>query len=117
MGEFKSYESYRRFADSVTTKWRYARDAEQAEFLRTVFATSTSRQELLKSDTILWRARHGHDRRTDPSEGNEVGEYPCALAPEQMKPRVNRGSEGRANPRAIQYFILRKGKHTASAKV
>jgi hypothetical protein len=116
MAEFKSHESYRRFAESVTSKWRYARNAEQTEFLQTVLATSTSRQEVLKSETILWRAQRGHDMRADQSDSDE-GEYPCALKPERMKPRANRASEGRANPRGIPYLYLATEEATAIAEV
>jgi len=117
MAEFKSHESYRRFAESVATKWRYARNAEQTEFLQTVFATSASRQEVLHSGMILWRAQRDHSWRADPTDGGDLEEYPCAVRPERMKPKVNRASEGRANPRGIPYLYLATEEDTAIAEV
>jgi hypothetical protein len=61
------------------TKWRYARNTEQTEFLQTVFATSACRQEVLNAGMILWRAQRGHDMRADPTDGGQVEETPATL--------------------------------------
>jgi RES domain len=117
MPAFKSYESYQRFADSVSTRWRYARDAEQVEFLQTVLSTSASRQEVLGAGHILWRAQRGNDLRAESFGEGEAEENPCPLGPERMKPRVNRACEGRANPKGISYLYLATQQKTAIAEV
>ena len=117
MAVFKSYESYRRFADSISYHWRYARTAEQAEFLQTVLVTSASRQEVLRAGRILWRAQRGHDCYPAAQGDSPEEIQPSPLPPERMKPLVDRAHEGRANPKGIPYLYLATHKDTAIAEV
>jgi RES domain-containing protein len=91
------------------------RDADQAEFLDTVLATSASRQQVVPAGGVLWRARLGHDTITaqNPDEDGN----PCPLAKEEMKPPTNRAREGRANPKGIPYLYLATHEKTAVAEI
>jgi hypothetical protein len=117
MATFKSYQSYLQFAHSITTQWRYARNAEQTDFLQAVLSTSVSRQEVLAAGTILWRAQRGHDWRAENQGEGIAEENPSPFGPERMKPLVNRSSEGRANPKGISYLYLATQQATAVAEV
>ncbi len=117
MTTFKSYRSYLQFAESIATKWRYARDAEQTEFLEAVFATSVSRQQVLSAATILFRAQYAHEWRSETLGDSDPEENPCAVGTERMKPLAYRASEGRANPKGIPYLYLATHQETAVAEV
>jgi RES domain len=117
MTTFKSYRSYLQFADSIATKWRYARDAEQLEFLDAVFATSVSRQQVLSTGTVLFRAQYAHEWRSETIGDSDPEESPCAVGTERMKPLAYRASEGRANPKGIPYLYLATHQETAVAEV
>jgi hypothetical protein len=116
MAEFKSYQSYWRFALSVTTRRRYVSDVEQTEFLQTVLATSVTRQEVLPSGGIFWRAQRGNGWRPE-DYGGVIEEVHAPLDPEFMKPRTNRAREGRANPKGIPYLYLATHESTSVAEV
>jgi hypothetical protein len=116
IAEFKSYESYWRFARSVTTQRRYVSNAEQTEFLQTVLATSITRQEVLASGNIFYRAQRGNGWRPE-DYGGVVEEFQAPLDPEFMKPRPYRAREGRANPKGIPYLYLATHENTSVAEV
>ena len=117
MAEFKSYQSYQQFAHSIATQWRFARNAEQTDFLRAALATSVSRQEVIPAGSPLWRAQLGQDWVSEDHGGGIVEEFPSPLGPERMKPLVNRAREGRANPKGIPYLYLATEQETAVAEV
>ena|ERR1700733_429853 len=118
MAEFKSWQSYSRFAEFITTRRRFSRDAEQTEFLEAVLHTSTSRQEQVKAGGILWRAQRGYEMRTETGfGGGEDEEHPSPFSPNRMKPLANRAWEGRANPKGISYLYLATQEETAVAEV
>jgi len=117
MAEFESYRSYRQFAVSVTKRWRYARNPEQAVFLEAVLATSVARQEVIASGSKLWRAQLGYASRPEDLGGGVVGELPAPFDVERMKPPGDRAHEGRANPKGIPYLYLATHQDTAAAEV
>jgi RES domain-containing protein len=117
METFESYKSYSQFAHSITTQWRYARNSEQTDFLRTVLATSVHRQEVIAAGKILWRAQRGFDWRPEAQEEGVAEESPGPLNSERMKPLTNRSPEGRANPKGIPYLYLATHQETAVAEV
>jgi hypothetical protein len=116
VAEFKSYQSYQRFAESVTTQLRYERTVEHSEFLQTVLATSTSRTDNEKAGGVLWRAQL-HDLNTETQEGWDEDGNPSPYSPSRMKPRPHRAREGRANPKGISYFYAATHEKTAIAEV
>jgi hypothetical protein len=118
MAEFKSWQSYWRFAEFITTQRRFSRDVEQTEFLEAVLQTSVLRQELVEARGILWRAQRGHEMRMETGFGaGEDEEHPSPFGPERMKPLANRACEGRANPKGISYLYLATQEKTAVAEV
>ncbi|MFZ0760863.1 MAG: RES family NAD+ phosphorylase, partial [Candidatus Sulfotelmatobacter sp.] len=117
MAEFKSCRSYRQFAHSITTQWRFARNAERADFLHAVLATSVSRQEVIPAESTLWRAQLRQDWIPEDQGGGIIDEFPSPFGPERMKPLVNRAREGRANPKGIPYLYLATHQETAVAEI
>jgi len=117
MADFESYRSYRQFAVSVTKRWRYARNPEQAVFLKAVLATSVARQEVIASGSKLWRAQLGHAWCPEDLGGGVVEELPAPFNVERMKPPRDRAREGRANPKGIPYLYLATREDTAVAEV
>jgi RES domain-containing protein len=115
MAEFASYLSYRQFAESVRTCWRYASDPEQGAFLKTVLTTSVARQEVIACGSKLWRAQLGHDWY--PADELSGEQQPAPLGVERMKPVRDRAREGRANPKGIPYLYLATHQDTAIAEV
>ncbi|MBZ5669962.1 MAG: RES family NAD+ phosphorylase [Acidobacteriia bacterium] len=116
-GEFESYRSYRQFALSVTKRRRYARNPEQAAFLKAVLATSVARQEVIPSGSALWRAQLGHAWHPEDLGGGVVEELPAPFDVERMKPLRNRSRENRANPKGIPYLYLATDQDIAVAEV
>ena len=117
MSIFKSYQSYRQFSESIATKWRYARDADQSDFLDAVIETSISRQQVLDAGTILFRAQLAHEWRSESFGDSEPEESVCAAGPARMKPLAFRASEGRANSKGIPYLYLATHQETAVSEV
>jgi hypothetical protein len=116
-GEFESYRSYRDFALSVTRRWRYARNRQQADFLKAVLATSVGRQETIPSGFPLWRARLQHGWRDEDLGGGVTEKMPSPCEVEDMKPPADRACEGRANPKGIPHLYLATHQKTAVAEV
>ncbi len=117
VAEFESYRSYREFALSVTKCWRYAKNPQQALFLKAVLATSVARQEVVVSGAKLWRAQLDHAWRREDFGGGVVEELPAPCDVERMKPLLDRAREGRANPKGIPYLYLATHEDTAVAEV
>jgi len=111
---FKSWHSYRDFEQAVKHSNRYIRSIETEEFLQTLLATSEELKEIIKPESIFWRAQLGYKI----NEGVQTdGEYaPHVLypyPPERMKPRYREASAGRANPKGIPYLYLATDQKTA----
>jgi len=113
---FKSVDSYRAFARAVRRDFRYARTADQEEFLKVLAATSPSRSLTMKAGFVLWRAQLGHDWRKLDQDGVSH-EIPTAFGPERMKPIPEKASDGRVNPRGIACLYLATQKETAILEV
>ena len=116
MPMFKSWRSYVDFEGSVMRDRRYVRSIESEEFLKTVMATAAPRKTTVEKRSILWRAQLGHEWRSEGEEP-ETFEVECALPPDRMKPRPDRASEGRANPKGIPCLYVATEKKTAVSEV
>ena len=95
---------------------RYVRSDDSEEFLDTVLTTAAARKKSLKKHSIWWRAQLGHEWREE-GQDHETFEVECALPPERMKPRPDRASEGRANPKGVPCLYLATTKETAMSEV
>src|SRR6202790_3564737 len=109
---FKSPDSYRDFDRSVRREFRYARTAQQDDFLKAVVATSHSRIRMMKTGNLLWRAQLGHGWREERQD-DETFEVHAAYHSDRMKPLPDKASDGRANPKGIACLYLATRKETA----
>lgn len=114
MVEFNSWRSYWDFEHATMEERRYIRGPDVEEFLKAVAATAKERVEVIPAQGILWRAQLGYCWRA----GDEYrpGE-PVPYGTDRMKPRKNRGFEGRVNPKGITYLYLATNRDTALAEV
>ena len=117
MNAFKSWNSYRHFANRVRHEARYIRTPEDADFLREVLRTSKARIHELPANTGLWRAQLGHDWRPFCQDGQYINDVPAAYPRERMKPLPGRAMEGRANPKGIPVLYLATRRKTAMSEV
>ncbi len=117
MSEFKSWKSYRDFANRIRRENRFIRTTEDEDFLLEVLRTSESRHRELPKDFGLWRAQLGHSWRDFYEHDRYVGEIPCAYPPERMKPLEGQATEGRANPKGIPVLYLSTTQQTAMTEV
>lgn len=118
MKEFKSWQSYWHFEDSVTKSNRYCWDADVQQFLDVVRETSVHRVFKIPKDRYLWRAQLGCEWDEWHSEDGEVvGETPIPYPPSRMIPLMHEAREGRANPKGIPYLYLANNQDTASSEV
>lgn len=117
MATFESWTSFFGFANSVTRDWRYVRDERQRDFLAAVLETSRSRREQLDEGTILWRAQICHEWITESVGDGEEETFPSPASLDRMKPKPDRATEGRANPRGIPHLYLATHEETAVAEV
>lgn len=116
--EFASWKSYPEFARRVRHGRRYVWQEDIQAFLFTVLATLKDRDVKIKKDTILFRAQHGVECRTDTDEsGHEIDGQVFGLGSERMKPRKDRAEEGRINPAGISVLYLASLKETAIAEI
>jgi hypothetical protein len=117
MPPFKSVRSFTEFAGSVTRRRRYIRTREQQAFLDAVLSSSESRREEVVAGSVLWRAREGHGYRKEQVAEEEYEDMPCALGPEDMKPKRHAAYEGRANPKGIPVLYTATERDTAIAEI
>lgn len=117
MNEFKSWSSYRNFANRVRRKTRYIRTPEDDDFLREVLRTSSSRIREVPAGIGLWRAQLGHGWQPHYEGDRHVADLPAAYLPARMKPLPERAKEGRANPKGIPVLYLSTRKKTAMSEV
>ena len=117
MSEFKSWNSYRQFANRVRQRTRFIRTREDEDFLREVLRTSESRIRDVPLGFGLWRAQLGHAWRLLDEENPDVGEIPTAYPRKRMKPIASRVTEGRVNPKGIPVLYLSTRRDTAMSEV
>ena len=117
MNEFKSWNSYRHFANRVRRKARFIRTSEDDNFLREVQRTSNSRIRKLSKGFGLWRAQPGHDWSPYYEDDKYITDVPAPHPPDRMKPLQRRATEGRANPKGIPVLYLSNRQQTAMSEV
>lgn len=122
MPDFKSSESYARFARNVRINNRFIRDGETEDFLEAVLATARDRTKTIKKQSSLWRAQVGSDLVDEEFYDEEnrhigTGKVACPYPAERMKPLEDKASEGRANPKGIPYLYGSTDRETAMAEV
>ena len=117
MNEFKSWNSYRHFANRVRRETRFIRTPEDENFLREVVRTSKTRMRELRADSGLWRAQLGHDWRPHYQDDEYIDDIPAPYPPARMKPLPGRATEGRANPKGIPVLYLSTRQETAMSEV
>lgn len=114
MSPFKSWNSFSDFSREVARKRRYVRTTEAEDFLRAVASTCKGRLRPMRKGHIFWRAQLGNDTRDLQDEGYEED---VAFSPLRMKPRRERATEGRANPKGIPYLYLSTTRAAAMSEV
>lgn len=117
MAEFKSWQSYRIFENSVKKKNRYFRDPDTEIFLKTVLETCKGLERKIPKGSILWRSQLGHGLEPIYVENEHVDDIPAPLSADRMKPFSYKAPEGRANPTGISYLYLANNKETAMSEV
>lgn len=117
MAEFKSWHSFWEFEQAIARRTRYVRDRETEGFLEMVRQTAENRILMLQPQTSLWRAQLGSGREPHCANGVLVGDFPCPLEQDRMKPRRECATEGRANPKGIPSLYLATDQETAIGEV
>ena len=109
---FNTWRDYQNFAHDVKFKSRFVQSPEVNEFLLNIEKSIPDRELVLASGNILYRGQIGYDEYE--SEGQlTISGYP----PQRMKPILNRGKEGRGNPKGISYLYLSNDENTALAEL
>jgi RES domain-containing protein len=117
MPAFKSWDSFRTFADGVRKQQRFAQDAASRGFLGAVRKTSRHRATILRKGHALWRAQVGFDWARHEIDDEDFIEVPGPYRPERMVPDPAHVGDGRANPKGIAYMYLSEKRNTALAEV
>ena len=117
MTEFKTWNSYRQFANRVRRTSRFIRESDDEAFLREVLRTSKSRVVEIRDGLGLWRSQLGHGWRPLREGDHYVGDIPAAYPPERMKPLEGCATEGRANPKGIPVLYFSTRRQTAMSEV
>ena len=63
MAEFKSWQSYSKFAHATMRRTRYVHDPEIEAFLQIVRESCKKRVETIPAEGVWWRAQLGHAHR------------------------------------------------------
>ena len=113
---FQIHHRYHDFARSVRLSFRYARSAEQNEFLTALAATCDARAVTMKAGLCFWRAQLGHDWQDVEQDGHTF-EVAAPFPVARMKPDPAKVSDGRANPRGIACLYLATQRETAVLEV
>lgn len=108
---FENWKAFEGFNAYIRGNSRYIRDESQEQFLATVVETSRKRQKTLSVGSILYRAQLGHEWRVETvnAHDGQLGdsfEVPCPYSGSRMKPRPDRATEGRVNPKGIPCLYL-----------
>lgn len=118
---WRGWDRYQRFAQSVTSDFRYIRNEADEKFLADVRANCVNRKVMIPGGTLFWRARLGCDYeiRVDKVDEELTVQFEDErpYAQDGMKPSPNWQTEGRANPRGIPYLYLATNCDTALAEV
>lgn len=114
---FKSWNSYRIFCNSISSKNRYILDDESKDFLNSILDTCKDRVREIGKGTILWRTQNGSDFEPIYSHDEVVDEKPYPYLSKRMKPLSSSASDGRANSKGIPCLYLATKKETAIAEV
>ena len=117
MSEFKSWRSYRNFANRVRRKTLFIRTPADDDFLREILRTSARRIIDVSAGARLWRAQLGHDWKPHCQGDQYVTDIPAPHLPARMKPLPGRATEGRANPKGIPVLYLSTHRKTAMSEV
>lgn len=121
---FRTFRDFRKFRNSVKTHHRHLLTAETLEFLDVLAWTSHKRIATIGTDSILFRAQAGHAlhpvyQSPDPDQALEpehIGDMVIPFDEERMKPRPNRATEGRANPKGLSVFYAATDEDTCIAE-
>lgn len=121
---FRTFRGFRKFRNSVKTGHRHLLTAETLEFLEALAWTSQKRIETIDTDRILFRSQAGHAKdpvyqSPDPDqelEPEHIGDMVIPFDEERMKPRPNRATEGRANPKGLPVFYAASDEDTCIAE-
>jgi len=114
---FKSWESYYYFYQEVTRDNRYIYSDDVKDFLSNLLETSKTREKLVESGSVFWRAQLGNETRPKPINEQLTANEPVPFSPERMKPSQFEVPEGRINPKGIPCLYLATTKETAMAEV
>lgn len=117
MTEFKSWRSYWEFQRATKQRTRYVWGSEVEDFLQIVRYTGEKRAEVIPAERFLWRAQLGHNWEPIHQDDEWIADIPASYPPKRMKPRAERATEGRANPKGIPYLYLATDRDTALAEV
>lgn len=117
MPDFSSHRSFALFVAEVLQRRRYVRSAEQMEFLAALLDSARNRVQVLPPGFKFWRARRGAEYVPYYQDGVYIDHMPSPHAPAEMKPRVDRALEGRANPKGIAHLYGASNRDTAVAEV
>jgi RES domain len=115
MARFKSWQSYSTFSYEVQRNRRYVRSRDADDFLRTVAATCSDRLRPLRKGYRLWRAQLAYELQ--PVEDTPGVVTPAPAPRDRMKPRADRASEGRVNPKGIPCLYLSTTADAAMSEV
>jgi hypothetical protein len=109
---------YPLFTRKVKTERRHILDDEQLKFLESVYVSIETRTLYLPSNSLLWRARRGHNgyRKVRWTQ-HQYLEIELPLAIEDMKPRPDRSAEGRVNPKGIPCLYCSTDRDTAMSEL
>lgn len=110
---FNSWHDFRNFENNVRYKNRFIHSSEVNEFIINIKETLPKRIKILTKDKILYRAQIGCDEIDCEVTGMDITGY----SPERMKPILNKGIEGRANPKGISYLYLSTDINTSLAEL
>lgn len=119
---FESARAYQSFARDVRRANRYFRSDASEAFLEGVLKTAKGRTRNLQCDTPCFRARLGNRMAGETFKGDdgeviEIVEWRAPYAEDEMMPRKDYASEGRANPKGISYLYVATDERTAVSEV
>lgn len=111
---FKSWRAFSEFERDVRKNRRFVRTPQADDFLNAVRETADLRKAKISKGRGFWRAQVGHGWRYLDEIGDEI---PSAFPPDRMKPKADRATEGRANPKGIPMLYLCSSKDAAMSEV
>ncbi|MFH1799119.1 MAG: RES domain-containing protein [Candidatus Omnitrophota bacterium] len=116
--KFVSPDEWGGFCTYLLKQNRYVLSKKWKRFIETVLFTAKKREHLLKSGSVLCRARIGSDEH---EYEDDQGEYRIDInplpPPEIDAPLSGKAIEGRINPKGISYLYLANSIETAISEV